>query len=78
MPPLPNGILGRSAKKSGATDLRRGQVWNAPKPKRLEDPHRFGQLPEHKPKHSMYAIYAYIGMVWGVNVGIYSIHGVYG
>ena len=26
----------------------------------------------------MYAIYAYIGVVWGVNVGIYSIHGVYG
>ena len=24
------------------------------------------------------AIYADIGMVWGVNVGIYSIHGVYG
>ena len=24
------------------------------------------------------AIYAYIGVVWGVNVGIYSIHGVYG
>ena len=26
----------------------------------------------------MYAIYAYIGVVWGVNVGIYSIHGVSG
>ena len=26
----------------------------------------------------MYGIYAYIGVVWGVNVGIYSIHGVYG
>ena len=26
----------------------------------------------------MYAIYAYIGVVWGVNVGIYGIHGVYG
>ena len=26
----------------------------------------------------MYAIYAYIGVVWGVNVSIYSIHGVYG
>ena len=25
------------------------------------------------PKRSMYAIYAYIGVVWGVNVGIYSI-----
>ena len=25
----------------------------------------------------MYAIYAYIGVVLGVNVGIYSIHGVY-
>ena len=24
----------------------------------------------------MYAIYAYIGVVWGVNVGIYGIHGV--
>ena len=24
------------------------------------------------------AIYAYIEVVWGVNVGIYSIHGVYG
>ena len=32
------------------------------------------------PTHSMYAIYiyAYIGVVWGVNVGIYGIHGVYG
>ena len=30
------------------------------------------------PIHSMYAIYAYIGVVWGVNVGIYGIHGVYG
>ena len=30
------------------------------------------------PRRSMYAIYAYIGVVWGVNVGIYSIHGVYG
>ena len=28
------------------------------------------------PRRSMYAIYAYIGVVWGVNVGIYSIHGV--
>ena len=27
---------------------------------------------------SMNAIYAYIGVVWGVNVSIYSIHGVYG
>ena len=26
----------------------------------------------------IYSIYAYIGVVWGVNVGIYSIHGVYG
>ena len=25
-----------------------------------------------------YMIYAYIGVVWGVNVGIYGIHGVYG
>ena len=32
----------------------------------------------YKPTRSMYAIYAYIGVVWGVNVGIYSIHGVYG
>ena len=30
------------------------------------------------PKHSMYAIYAYIGVVLGVNVGIYGIHGVFG
>ena len=30
------------------------------------------------PKDSMYSIYAYIGVVWGVNVGIYSIHGVSG
>ena len=30
------------------------------------------------PKRSMYVIYAYIGVVWGVNVGIYSIHGVSG
>ena len=27
------------------------------------------------PRHSMYAIYAYIGVVLGVNVGIYGIHG---
>ena len=26
----------------------------------------------------MCAIYAYIGVVWAVNVGIYGIHGVYG
>ena len=26
----------------------------------------------------MYAIYAYIRVVWGVNVGIYGIHGVFG
>ena len=26
----------------------------------------------------MYAIYAYIGVVWGVNVGIYGIYGVSG
>ena len=26
----------------------------------------------------MYAIYAYIGVVWGVNVGIYWIHGASG
>ena len=30
------------------------------------------------PRHSMYAIYAYIRVVWGVNVGIYGIHGVSG
>ena len=31
------------------------------------------------PKHSMSAIYyAYIGVVWGVNVGMYGIHGVSG
>ena len=30
------------------------------------------------PRHSMYAIYAYIGVVLGVNVGIYGIHGVSG
>ena len=26
----------------------------------------------------MYAIYAYIGVIWAVNVGIYGIHGVSG
>ena len=26
----------------------------------------------------MYAIYAYFGVVWGVNLGIYGIHGVFG
>ena len=26
----------------------------------------------------MYGIYAYIGAVWGVNVGIYFIHGAFG
>ena len=30
------------------------------------------------PRHSIYAMYAYIRVVWEVNVGIYSIHGVYG
>ena len=30
------------------------------------------------PRHSMYAIYAYIGVVSGVNVGKYGIHGVFG
>ena len=30
------------------------------------------------PRHSMYARYAYIGVVLGVNVGIYGIHGVFG
>ena len=30
------------------------------------------------PRRSMYDMYAYIGMVWGVNVSTYSIHGVYG
>ena len=30
------------------------------------------------PRHSMYAIYAYIGVVSGVNVGKYAIHGVFG
>ena len=30
------------------------------------------------PRHSMYAVYAYIGVVLGVNVGIYGIHGVSG
>ena len=30
------------------------------------------------PRHFMYAIFAYIGVVWGVNVGIYGIHGASG
>ena len=30
------------------------------------------------PRHSMYGIFTYIGVVWGVNVGIYGIHGVSG
>ena len=30
------------------------------------------------PRHSMSVIYAYIGVVLGVNVGIYGIHGVSG
>ena len=37
--------------------------------------HRKNKL---NPKHSMYAIYAYIGVVLGVNVGKYAIHGVFG
>ena len=36
------------------------------------------QNPCPYPKHSMYAIYAYIGVVWGVIVCIYGIHGVSG
>ena len=27
------------------------------------------------PKHSMYCIYTYIGVVWGVNVGIHGVSG---
>ena len=30
------------------------------------------------PRHSMYGIFTYIGVVLGVNVGIYGIHGVSG
>ena len=30
------------------------------------------------PRRSMYAIYAYIGVVWGVDVGILYSYGVYG
>ena len=26
----------------------------------------------------MYGVYAYIGVVWGVNVGIHGIHGAFG
>ena len=29
-------------------------------------------------RRSMYGIYAYIGVVWGFNIGIYRIHGVSG
>ena len=33
----------------------------------------------YHPRHSMYGIFTYIGVVWGVNVGIYGIlHGVFG
>ena len=32
----------------------------------------------NQPRHSMYGIFTYIGVVWGVNVGIYGIHGVSG
>ena len=32
----------------------------------------------HLVGHSMYAVYAYIGVFLGVNVGIYGIHGVSG
>ena len=38
----------------------------------------FREMQNDTHRHSMYAIYAYIGVVWGVNVGIYSIHGVSG
>ena len=30
------------------------------------------------PRHSIHAIYAYMRVVWGVNVGMYGIHGVFG
>ena len=30
-------------------------------------------LHQPEPRHSIYAIFAYIGVVWGVNVGIYAI-----
>ena len=30
------------------------------------------------PRHSMFGIFTYIGVVLGVNVGIYGIHGVSG
>ena len=31
-----------------------------------------------EPRHSMFGIFTYIGVVLGVNVGIYGIHGVSG
>ena len=30
------------------------------------------------PKHSMYEICRSVGVVWGVNVGKYAVHGVFG
>ena len=43
-----------------------------------ENPNLFNMLNSLIPKRSMYAIYAYIGVVLGVNVSIYGIHGVSG
>ena len=37
-----------------------------------------GGIPSQTQTHSMYGIYTYIQVVWGVNVGIYGIHGVFG
>ena len=50
----------------------KGGTGAVPKKKRIDD--RGSGLP----RRSMYAIYAYIGVVWGVNAGIYGIHGVCG
>ena len=39
---------------------------------------RFDDLILSIPRHSKYGIFTYIGVVWGVNVGIYDRHGVSG
>ena len=45
----------------------------------MKDPDQANDQWKLLPSHSMYAIvYAYIGVVLGVNVGIYGIHGVSG
>ena len=60
--------------------LRFGGIRPSWHPPQLSNLRRWARSPRQYSPYidSMYAIYGYIGVVWGVNVGIYGIHGVYG